>query len=282
MKVRLKQLALNINASGVIGVGGNLLFSATADLTRFAQFTDGTVLIAGRNTAQQMINLGARVKRRRPLVVITESGHVKGTTGDDDKWIYYVDSLAQALVTAHAIELELNLNGYTVVGGKRVYDDYMDLIDSGKERPNQVYIFSHEVEAPEDEEVVKLKRDLSQIKKVIEARMAVYSPVWHEADVLGKNWEGEETRSKGGRFTYITDTSLLKASDVLKVGGQLRVQQDGGEVAIDLYSITSWSRRNDINAVDITLSGGEKITVRPHSKAGLNSLLCSLNMSAHN
>lgn len=280
MKTRLKQVAIAINSAGVIGVDDKLLFSAPADLTRFAAFTDGTVLIAGRNSAQQMINFGARVKKRRPIVVISENGFLTDTTKEDDRFIFYADSLPAALSLAHAVELDFGLNGYTIVGGKRVYDDYFNLVDAGKERPNHVYLFTHEQPAPATS--VKLSRDLSQIKKLLEVRMVNSSSVWSEGDVLGKDYTGAVARSKNGRFTYIFDKAAINPDEVVKTGTQLRVKTDGGEVCLDLYGITGWSRKNSIESVDVRLSGGETITVRPHSHAGLNSLISALNMTSFN
>lgn len=123
MTIRQRQIAISMNQNGVIGIEDRLLFSAPADLAKFAKFTDGTSIIAGCFTAQQMVKYGMRIKERRPLIVITESRFLDGTTKDDDKWIYYVKNLQEALIQAEVLALDLNLNGYTVAGGKRVYDE---------------------------------------------------------------------------------------------------------------------------------------------------------------
>lgn len=280
MKTRLKQLAISLNENGVIGVENKLLFSAPADLAKFAQFTDGTVLIAGRKTAQQMINMGARVKRRRPLVIISENGLLEGTWEEDHKWIYFAPNLHDALILAHTIEIDLGLNGYTVVGGKQVYDDFFDLMDKGTTRVNRAYIFSHQIDPAVP--AVTLSRDLAQIKKLIEVRMVKPFSVWSEADVIGSDHTGTRVRSKNGRFTHFTDAQDFNYAEVKKVGDSLVITTDGGEVSIDTYAISAWRRREDIASVEISLNGGQSLTVRPHSKAGLNSLLCALNMTSHN
>jgi dihydrofolate reductase len=267
--------------TGVIGVGDKLLFSSTADLHRFAKYTDGTAVIVGRNTGQQMVEFGARVAPRRPLIVISDHQRLNGTNGEDDKWIYYTKSLESALQLAETLAIELGLNGYTIAGGKQVYDEYLDMVDSGgKVRPNSAYIFSHDSEPASGG--VKLKRDFAMVKKLMEQRMLNPSYVWHEADVLGKDHAGALVRAENGRFGFLCDKSVIDPDAVKRVGTQLRIDTDGGEVCISVYSIVGWSRRPDINSVDIRLTVSETITVRPRSKAALNSLLFALNMTAFN
>uniref|UniRef100_A0AAU6W0D8 Dihydrofolate reductase n=1 Tax=Pseudomonas phage Nican01 TaxID=3138540 RepID=A0AAU6W0D8_9CAUD len=280
MTLRKRQIAISMNHNGVIGIEDRLLFSAAADLAKFAKFTDGTSLIAGRITAQQMVSYGMRIRERRPLIVISETGLLNGTTKDDEKWIFYVKDLQAALIQAEVLALDFNLNGYTIAGGKQVYDDYLDLVDGGKVRPNAAYLFSHELEpaAP----ALALKRSLSQVRAVLEARMVNPSYVWHEADVIGEDSDKNRVRTINGRFGYIFDKHEVNPDMVKKVGTQLRVDTDGGEICLDLYGIVGWSRKNSIESVEVRLSGGESITVRPRSHAGLNSLLFTLNMTAFN
>lgn len=280
MTIRKRQIAINMNHNGVIGIEDRLLFAAPADLAKFAQFTDGTSIIAGRVTAQQMVNAGMRIKHQRPLIVISATGVLEGTNDHDDKWIYYVPDLQAALIQAEVLALDLSINGYTIAGGKRVYDDYMDLVDAGKVRPNAAYIFSHEFEP--NQPAVALKRDFAQVRKLLSARMAESSYVWHEADVLGKDAGGNRVRAPNARFGYLYDKREVDPFAVKQVESQVRVDTDGGEICLDLYEITGWSRKNSIESVEVRLSGGESITVRPRTHAGLNSLLFALNMTALN
>lgn len=278
MKIRLKQIAIAMTNAGVIGAEDNLLFSSQADLSRFARFTEGTVLIAGRVSAQEMINCGARVKASRPMIVITQSGVINGTNSNDERWIYYAPNLEAALKLAQVVELDHSLNGYTVVGGARVYDEYMDLIDAGKVRPNYVYVFGHNLEAPAVN--VKIKRDFSQLHKLLQLRMVNPSYVWSEADVVGKDWAGNDLRTQDGRFNYLYDKAEIDPYGVRKVGTHLRIDTDGGEVCIDTFGIAGWSRKTSLESVDVNLTNGLAVNVRPRSHAGLNSLLLELNMTA--
>lgn len=276
--IRQRQIAISMNQNGVIGIEDKLLFSAPADLAKFAQFTDGTSLIVGRVTAQQMVSYGMRISNRRPLIVITDSGVVKDTTNDDEKWIYYVKNLQAALLQAEVLAIDLNLNGYTIAGGKQVYDDYMDLIDGGKVRPNAAYLFSHEMDPMVP--ATALKRDFNQVRVLLEARMINPSYVWHEADVIGKDSAKNPTRTVNGRFGFIYDKAEVDPTVARKVGTQLRVDTDGGEVCLRFFGIVGWTRKLSIESVEVRMSGGESITVRPRTHAGLNSLLFALNMTA--
>lgn len=280
MTIRQRQIAISMNQNGVIGIEDRLLFSAPADLAKFAKFTDGTSIIVGCFTAQQMVKYGMRIKERRPLIVITESRFLDGTTKDDDKWIYYVKNLQEALIQAEVLALDLNLNGYTVAGGKRVYDEYLDLVDAGKVRPNAAYLFSHEMNPVVP--AIALKRDFKQVRVLLEARMADPSYVWHEADVIGEDSDGNRVRTINGRFGYLIDKREVDPFQVKKVATHFRIDTDGGEICLDLYGITGWSRKNSIESVEVRMSGGESITVRPRTHAGLNSLLFALNMTAFN
>lgn len=280
MTIRKRQIAINMNHNGVIGIEDRLLFASPADLAKFAQFTDGTSIIAGRVTAQQMVNAGMRIKHQRPLIVISATGVLEGTNDHDDKWIYYVPDLQAALIQAEVLALDLGINGYTIAGGKRVYDDYMDLIDAGKVRPNAAYIFSHELDPVMPG--VALKRDFAQVRKLLEVRMAEPSYVWHEADVLGKDAGENRVRAPNARFGYLYDKREVDPFAVKQVESQVRVETDGGEICIDLFRATGWVRKTEIHSVEIHVLGGQSITVRPRSKAGLNSLLFALNMTAFN
>ncbi|ATW58020.1 dihydrofolate reductase [Pseudomonas phage nickie] len=278
MSIRKRQIAISLNHNGVIGVDDKLLFSAPADLSKFAKFTDGTSIIAGRVTAQQMVNCGMRIKNRRPLIVITETGIIEGTCDQDDKWIYYVKNLQDALIQAEVLCLDLRLNGYTVAGGKRVYDDYLNLVDSGKVRPNAAYLFSHKMDPMVP--AVALSRDFAQVRKLLEVRMAQPRYVWHEADVVGTDFNGKRVRAIEGNFGYLYDNREVDPYEVKMVESHARVETDGGEVSIDLFRITGWARKTEIKSVEIHTLGGKTITVRPRSAAGLNSLLFALNMTA--
>lgn len=278
MNARKRQIAISLNQSGVIGVEEKLLFSSAADLQRFAIFTDGTAMIVGRLTAQQMISAGVRISERRPMIIISGTGSVEGTTDHDAKNFYYVSDLAEALVQAEVLVLDTGINGYTIVGGKRVYDEYLDLVDTGKVRPNAAYLFSHEMDVAVP--AIALKRDCSQIKKLLEVRMAEPREVWHEANVMGKDYAGNVLRTINGRFSYMYDKREIDPFEVKQVGSQVRVDTDGGEMCIDLFRTTGWQRKREINAVEIHVLGGQTITVRPRTVAGLNSLLFALNMTA--
>ncbi|MEG0063045.1 MAG: dihydrofolate reductase [Pseudomonas sp.] len=278
---KLKQLAICTTVAGEIGAGDKLLFASTADLHRFAAFTAGTAVIVGKNTGQQMIDLGARVKRSRPLIVISPNQHLNGTNGDDDKWIYYADSLEDALLTAEAIGLELNLNGWTVAGGKRVYDDFFDLMEKTKMRLNHVYAFTHELDTSATTDVVKLKRDWPEMLKLITRSMHTDRHVWHELDVLGKVQGSFSGCTENPRANYLYDSSVINPVGVTLQNHVLRVETDNGQEVIYASTIRGWRVKQGIKSVDLMI-GGDPVahTLRPSTDAGFNSLLLALNLNA--
>lgn len=277
---KLRQLAICTTDHGVIGANGRLLFASVADLNRFAVFTKGTALIVGRNTGQEMVNAGARISRLRPMVVISESGHLEGTTNGDDKWIYYAKNLKEALATADAITLELNLNGWTIGGGKQVYDEFFDLMATTSLRLNNVYAFTHEMPTDSLTDVVKMTRDWNDIEKLIGRSMVSPTSIWNELDVAGKNSSGDVVRTVNPRVTYIYDKSVVNPEEVGAQGSDLRIKTDGGHVVLNPNHVNGWQRKDQLNTVEIFMNNGNVINVRPKSTTGLNSLLFALNLTS--
>lgn len=277
---KLRQLAICTTDHGVIGAEGKLLFASAADMSRFAAFTKGTALILGRTTAQEMVVAGAHISRLRPMVVISESGCLEGTTNQDDKWVYYAKSLKEAMGVADAITLELNLNGWTIGGGKQVYDELFDLMATKSLRLNHVYAFTHSMNTDGLKDVVKLSRDWNDLEKLIDRSMVTPFSVWQELDVMGRNCLGDNCRTTDPRITYIHDRSVINPDEVIVQGHSLVIKTDGGSVVINRNHVAGWQRKDQLNAVDISMNNGIVVNVRPKSTTGLNSLLFALNLSS--
>jgi len=277
----LKQISLSMTDSGAIGVGDNLLFLSKADLLRFSKFTAGTVMIAGFNTAQQMISGGARITKSRPLVVITESRHISFRLNSEEGYVYYASSLKEAISLSSVLCEEYGLNGYTIVGGVTVYNDYLEMVDLGKERPNSAYIFKHELDPskPVHPETRSIKLDFKRVLKLLEARMVDPAISSIKADIHGGTYSAQ-TRSKGGEIITIYDQDCIDPTCARKIGNQLRIKSDASTATIRTRSIAGWHVRRDIQSVDIWLESGESVTLRTSSKSGLNSLIFELNMTA--
>lgn len=120
----IRQLAIAVDVNGCIGNAAKLLCNCPADMVNFAKFTRGTALIAGRKTAQEMLGLGFTPSESRPLVVLSEASKLS-PVGDCVRHVYYAKNLAEAVDTAVNVSAKTGLLGYTVVGGKTVYDEFL-------------------------------------------------------------------------------------------------------------------------------------------------------------
>lgn len=279
---KLRQLAINTTENGCIGKGKKLLFSSPADLSRFAKFTRGTVLIVGKHTAEQMIEAGARVNRNRPLMVITKDGHVPTThtTIDDEKWIYYASSLKEALEAAEGLVLELNLNGWTIAGGKQVYDEFFQLLAKTSMRLTSAYAFVHESEPKNLIGGVRLDIDWQKMEALICRNMASPRSIWNQVDSIGLLPDGSRARAKNPRAISIYDASYIDPWEAALNGDVLTVVTTTGPMHLDRHFIKGWHTRDGVNSVTLVLPNSE-VTIRPQTSAGLNSLLFALNVSAH-
>lgn len=268
---------------GLIGVDGKLAFTSKADFARFAKFTDCTVMIAGLNTADQMIEAGVSLKSRRPMVVITETGIVKGTCDEDEKHIYYAKNLPEAISAAKAIAKDHNLNGFTVVGGKRVYDDYLDLVAEGRAVLKHVYAFVCVLEEPGASYLKdKVKYDFNSLDKLLKSRMVSPSAYDIQVDVVGKDYTGSVCRPSKSAFVYFYDREYIDPTQVKVMDTSIEVELDNGVERLDRYGLEGFHYKKGLNTVDVHMSGGKTVNIRPRTVAGLHSLLFALNMLSFN
>ena len=120
------QLAIAADINGVIGKNGGLLYDSRQDLANFSRFTAGTVLVAGRKSAQEMIDCKMPLTSKRPMVVVSENDRpVICREASDFAHIYYAKSLAEAILAAKDVAAQMGLLGWTVVGGKSIYDQFL-------------------------------------------------------------------------------------------------------------------------------------------------------------
>lgn len=285
----LKQFALACTPKGEIGKGEDLLFTSSLDFAKFKGFTRKTIMIAGRKTAQQMIDAKVRL-HERALVVISESGTLENTTAEHDRKIIYAVSLSEALEIAEkAVEQDNYLGfgnylGWTIVGGKSVYEQMFDLIDKGTLRINRAYMFVTNL--PDwaiPATPVTLNRDIGQIVTLVTARMADDSvKIWKTDPILKRKIAGAPVapapfRGTNGAFYDILDKGEFDFDNIAyDTEGVLNVQSGGYNETIVPHQIVGYHYRQDIDSVEIRLSNGHTVSLRPGSKAGVNALLLTL------
>lgn len=287
----LRQLAIAMTPDGLIGSGDKLLFTNPADLSNFALFTAHTVMIVGRKTAQQMIDMGVQFGKRRPVVVISEKGVLQNVPHETSKYVFYANSLIKALKMAEETSDRFDLNGYTVCGGKQVYEEFLDMLDKGKTRVNRAYMFAAEVGDIEIFDPVQLSRTYEQIRLTVVNRQVDSRAGVVPCDVglraeeltgdasLGEKVESKATliRGKNCQFEWVTDFDDFDVTAAGVTEGRLKLKLTTGAVALRISEISHWEHRTGVNSVDIYMKNGQMIDARPATIAGLNWLEKVLN-----
>lgn len=282
----LRQVALAALPDGTIGNEDKLLFTCPTDLANFVEFTKHTVVIAGRLSAKEMLLAGFKPSAKRPLLVISESGSISPIIKSDQiaKFIFYAVSLDKALKMAVNLSAAYDLNGYTVCGGKTVYDAFFDLLDAGKTILNRAYIFSTEFdESSAITSPVKLSRDLAQIRAIIKNRMGYSKRSVVNVDTSLKLPSGDSVRGKNGSFEWTYDRDEIDCNAVRPnspADGRIKLYLSTGEVVIDATSISNWTNHTHTNSVTIHLHNGHSIEARFATLPGLEWLKKVLNALA--
>lgn len=279
----LRQLSIAMSDTGVIGIGDELYITSSADMSNFARITSGTVMIAGFNTAQQMMKAQVPIAHTRPMVVIssqkrflTDIHHPQVKAN-----IFYAETLQKAVALAEQIVHRSNLNGWTVVGGASVYDAIFDAIDKGNVRLNNAYIHSFaDVGSKPDQ--VKVSKDPDQLRNLIRARMIIPHIETVEADVNAAH-NGTQGRIGHGRFTWMEDRNEIDSSSVKVCGNTLMLKLANSNLTIPVPHVSSYRRNYDTHTLYLSMMNGEQFEVRLKHPAevpagsGVNFLEKTLN-----
>lgn len=245
----LKQVAIAMSSSGVIGLNEELYVTSAVDMGNFAQFTNGTVMIAGFNTAQQMVEANIGLSHIRPLIIISGTKRCLDAVHHHyhKAHTYYADSLRTAIDLAEKIVRDNSLNGWTVVGGAMVYDDLFDAIDRGQVRLNHAYIHTFD-DVPVKGGEVKIKRDVKQVIKLLRSRMIIPAVDTLTADVHAKH-NGKTGRITNGEFIRIEDRNYIDSTSVKVNGMTLNLRLSNSNLVVPLSHIASYSRNFGMDTV---------------------------------
>lgn len=282
----LKQFTLACTPKGEIGKGDDLLFTSSVDFAKFKAFTRKTVMIAGRKTAQQMIDAKVRLQDR-PMIVLSEKEFLTGTFKDEGYLIRYATNFDDAILMAEKMVEEKSLLGWTIVGGKSVYDQMFNRIDSGYLKINRAYMFVTEIPDWATPAVpVTLGRDVGQIVTLVTARMADDSVKIHKCDPLltrpdsastGKAVKPTQFRGSNGAFYELLDKAVFDFDNIsYDINGTLSVKSGGYLEAIKPFQIVGYHYRQDVDSVELRMINGHTVSLRPGSKAAVNALLLTL------
>lgn len=264
----IKKLAIAVTHNDEIGYNGSLLFKARQDLRNFAQFTRNSVMIAGRNTAQEMLDLGLELSPSRPMVVLSSDPKIVMATRRKEQSanLYYAQDLASAATVAASVATDRGLSGWTVVGGKSLYEAVI---------PNAKFDMAYVAEARFDtsdldaEKLVKLELKQPLITSIKNNMLSAYETV-STADLVLDSPAGRRAAIK---FTYLYDQTRYAPQDVsVSHNGVLRVNGNTGLLCIPLERITAYVRGRERECLTI-YSGTTEFPVRlPSGAAGINYL----------
>lgn len=267
----VKQVSIAVTPSGIVGVGKDLLMLNYFDLREFMSYTNSTVMIAGYNTAQQMVDTRLILNANRPMIVISANSKVDVTLADPGSvgFIYYAVDLNDAIRKAESLADHFGLIGWTVVGGVQVYNELISQLDKGSVRLNSSFI--HVVQEP----TVKIPREmkiscgLKALQQTIEARMISPNKNTLSLGVSGKDFSKAYVRSESS-FEWTVDENVFDKRDVSVIGMNLILAMSAGEtIQLKLSSIIGFSEHEAVNSITLHFAQGKELNVRlKHNTVG--------------
>lgn len=273
----LRQVSVAMTPDGVIGDGPDLLFKCRLDLNEFFEFTKKTIMIVGRHTAQQLVDNGVYPTEDRPFLVISEKHLVSAGTvavggqvdkfGNCERHLFYSKSLKDALKMAEGYVQAFNLVGYTVIGGKRVYDDLFDLVSDGKTRLNRAYIFKAESADIAPLKPVKLKSGYDDLIALLRNKF-INPSIWVtrtdcHLNVSHKTVTSAWTSIRGdASATFVTDLEVIDTKRAHLTKTHLKVVTTTGEYRFLRTEIAGWHPMRGSSVVELFLKNGATFQLR--------------------
>lgn len=275
----LRQVSVAMTLDGVIGDGPNLLFNSRLDLAEFYEFSKKTILIVGRHTAQQLIEYGVYPTQDRPFLVISEKNLINagpvavGTKCDKfaacERWLLYTESLQEAIPLAEKYAKVFNLVGWTVVGGKKVYDELFERVDktNGAIRLNRAYIFTVQEDLLAPTKPVKLDYDYDRLCKMLRNRF-VDPASFHLITDTHLNVQHHTVASSSvavrgsSCVTFITDKEVFDTNSAHLNKTHLKVYTTIGEVWLLRDQIEGWHAKRGASVVDVYMKNGRTHDLR--------------------
>lgn len=279
-KYMLKQVALSMTPKGVIGAGDRLLITSGTDFAEFVKFTKNTVMIVGIKTAKQMFDAGALPCRKRPMLVIMSREDLPNWfQTETSPYIYFAKEFnSETLALAEAIARENDNDGWTVCGGKGVYEAFFDMVDKGTSQITRALVnvaFAEPDATVKD--VIKLNREPSQVQAAFVARMgSCKHKTLHagfECKVATANTHKDADAIVMNSSIIYEDANRYDSSDFTIDNSVLSVENaDGALTHVPIFKIESIETSDHRNELAITLDSGRKLSIRMKSPAALLAL----------
>lgn len=277
MKPILRQLSVSMTPEGGIGLGNNLLFKNKKDLALFKDYTKKTIMIAGFNTAQQMLDLKVDITRQRPMIVISRGRHVQTLLEANHEYILYAADLRKAIELAdHLIaQREVNCVGWTICGGLKTYEDAILDIKAGTLKLNSAYVFTADTGSFVVDHVLSV--DAAEFLNVVRSSMRLPEDQQYTAGFYLKDSAGVEQRCDCTVHkifdSYTFDVAGIHISDDWTISVADSVSKKRTTICIG--SISSYEIEESRDVLSITWHSGHKTDLRIASttpRAGINYL----------
>ena len=265
----IKQLAICSTPDGVIGDKGSLALVSKLDMRNFVRFTFGTVLIVGRTSAEEMLTRGFKPDRYRPLLVISKEKIVEAN--HEPQSIFYAPDFDAAINYASSVADQVGLRGFTIIGGKSVYEQTFE----SKIELDVVYLAeitpSESFDGFDSGTAVQLSLAGKSLRKVLCDKLGGDPNFVNSGEFEQELSEPKETRAT----MCLTKMYRMLKYDPKKVslssGRTLRIKAAAGEIVMPISSVGGYQRERERNAITLfTVSG--QLQVRLETEAEINFL----------
>lgn len=280
----LRQLAIAMTKAGEIGDDADLLFTGERDLQNFAIFTSNTVMLMGRNTANQLLQAGVYPTPFRPWVVLTKSGKSVSTTATSSsetpwkKYLAYAQDFNLGVAVArHMVDESASLFGVTVVGGKAVYEEALDRM-TGSSTFNHVYLHTmFDALAGNQFLSVNAENFIKAVQKNQVTPALTIQTFMSEAHI-----KGVSPTMGASTYRWLYDANSYNPTRIQAMGNRgskLKISTTGdNHIFLDLRDVAMYEMPMDYDKAIVTLKSGTKFDIRMDvGRPGLRHLEILIN-----
>lgn len=270
----IKQLAICSTPDGVIGDKGELALVSKTDMHNFVRFTFGTVLIVGRTSAEEMLTRGFEPDRHRPLLVISKEKIVDVIHKPDS--IFYAPDFETAISYASNVAGHLGLRGFTIIGGKSVYEQTFE----SKIELDAVYLAEitpgDSFDGFDSRTAVQLSLGTKSLRTVLCEKLGGDPNFVDPGEFEQELTEPKATRASMCLTKMYRTTKYDPKKVKLSAGGALRIKAASGELVVRVCDIGGYQRERERNAITLFTANGN-LQIRLETEAEINFLQLTID-----
>lgn len=235
-----------VDSNLVIGKNNELLYHISEDLKYFKKLTYGHIVIMGHNTFKSLPNPVRPLPHRLNLVISSDTSKYCEHVDDDTHTGYIINSLKYIITYLEQIKHTLANNKVFIIGGGRVYDDFMNYV-SNDYYIDKIYL---------TQVLSKKKSSASELKN--ENNTFVYFPKIHaDTFTLTDNSELYHDENENVDYVFLTYTNHKMNENVKRNFNELqylhtlqKILDEGGlrenRTGIDTISVFGGQTQFDI------------------------------------